>query len=86
MSGPRILNMVRKGRAFRYGAMNAREGWYCGARMKENGTRGMGIAMSGVGGVNVQPRDWRRSAAPEEDVDARLPCYDRIPFEYLVHR
>lgn len=26
------------------------------------------------GGVNTQPRDWRRSAEPEEEVDARLPC------------
>jgi hypothetical protein len=36
--------------------------------------------------VNVQPRDCRRSAAPEEDVDARLPCYDRIPSEYFVDK
>jgi hypothetical protein len=28
-----------------------------------------------VGGVNIQPKDWRRSAEPEVEVDARLPCY-----------
>ena len=41
--------------------------------------------MSGVGGVNVQPRDWRRSAAPEEDVEARLPCYDRCLSQHFSY-
>ena len=31
----------------------------------------------------MQPRDWRRSAAPEEDVEARLPCYGWCPSEHF---
>ena len=27
-----------------------------------------------LGGENWTPSDWRRSAEPEDDVDAREPC------------
>lgn len=40
-----------------------------------NGIEAMGIlVVSGDGEVNIHPSDCRRSAEPEEDVDARLPC------------
>lgn len=39
-----------------------------------NGIRAMCIVISAFGAVNRQPRDCRRSAAPDEDVEARLPC------------
>lgn len=42
--------------------------------MNVNGTRGIGMGVPGVGAVNRQPRDCKRSAEPEEDVDALLPC------------
>lgn len=43
------------------------------------GMRGMGENREEeLGGVKIQPRDWRRSAEPEEDVEARLPCYVRL--------
>jgi len=69
-----MLNMVRNGRDLRCGAMRARAGWYCGARMNVKGMRAMGIAVCGSGAVKRQPSDWRRSADPEDEVCARLPC------------
>ena len=39
------------------------------------GTRSMDMGVPGVGAVKRQERDWRRSAEPEEDVEALLPCY-----------
>lgn len=40
-----------------------------------NGIEAMGmVVVSGEGDVNMHPRDCRRSAEPDEDVDARLPC------------
>ena len=53
------------------------EGWYCGARMNVNGMRLMIVVDSGFefGELKEQPRAWRTSAAPEEDVEALLPCF-----------
>lgn len=50
--------------------------------MNVKGIRGNGIAAgesdkrfkAEAGGVNVQFSDSSRSAEPDEDVDARLPC------------
>ena len=39
-----------------------------------NGMRGISVGDPGVGTVKRQSSDSRRSAEPEEDVDARLPC------------
>jgi hypothetical protein len=39
------------------------------------GTRAMGMGVPGVGAVKRQERDWRRSAEPEEEVEALLPCW-----------
>jgi len=36
--------------------------------------RPMRMGVPAVGAGNAQPSAWRRSADPEEDVDARLPC------------
>lgn len=38
------------------------------------GMRGMYKGVPAVGGVKRQSRDSNRSAEPEEEVDARLPC------------
>ena len=38
--------------------------------MNVKGTRGIGIGVPGVGAVNKQPRAWRRSAEPDEEVTA----------------
>ena len=35
-----------------------------------------GMGVSGVGAVNTHPSDCSRSAEPEDDVEARLPCYN----------
>jgi len=42
--------------------------------MKVNGTRAMGSGVPGLGAVKRQSRDSKRSAEPEEDVEALLPC------------
>ena len=47
------------------------------------GTRSMGMGVPGVGAVKRQERDWRRSAEPEEDVEALLPCYG-VPIFFFV--
>lgn len=71
--------MVRKGRDLRSGERRASDGWKVGARRNWKGVRGMGIecgdeeGREGVG--KTQPRAWRRSAEPEDEVDALLPCY-----------
>lgn len=57
--------------------------------MNVNGILGIGTSVAvDTGGVNMQPRDCRRSAEPEEDVDARLPCYRFAikTFEHSVMR
>ena len=38
------------------------------------GMRGMYKGVSAVGAVKRQSRDSSRSAEPEEEVEARLPC------------
>ena len=38
------------------------------------GMDGNGVGVSGVGAVKRHPSDCSRSADPEEDVEARLPC------------
>lgn len=38
----------------------------------------MGMGVSAAGGTKRQPRDCKRSAEPDEEVDARLPCYIAI--------
>lgn len=43
--------------------------------MNVKGMRAMGIATPAVGEAKLHPSDWRRSADPEVDVEARLPCY-----------
>jgi hypothetical protein len=42
--------------------------------MKVNGTLDMGKGVSNEGAVNKQSRDCKRSADPDEDVEALLPC------------
>jgi hypothetical protein len=42
--------------------------------MKVNGTLAIGRGMSAEGAINKQSRDCRRSADPDEDVEALLPC------------
>ena len=42
--------------------------------MKVNGIRSIGMATSGEGAVKRQPKDCRRSAEPDDDVEALLPC------------
>ena len=65
--------MVRKGRDLRSEERRARDGWKDRASRNWKGVRGMGIGC-GEGGGKMQPRAWRRSADPEDDVDALLPC------------
>jgi hypothetical protein len=36
---------------------------------------GIGVGATARGGTKTHPRDWRRSAEPEDEVDARFPCY-----------
>lgn len=72
-SGPSRLNSVRKGSALRCGATCANAGWKCGAKRKVNGVRGM-CAAPAVGAGKAQPSAWRRSADPEDEVEARPPC------------
>lgn len=43
--------------------------------MKVKGIRLIGRAVPGDGGVKRQSSDSRRSAEPEDDDEARLPCY-----------
>jgi hypothetical protein len=38
---------------------------------------GIGVGATARGGTKAHPRDWRRSAEPEDEVDARFPCYTR---------
>ena len=38
------------------------------------GILGIGIGVPGVGAMKRHSRDSKRSAAPDEDVEARLPC------------
>lgn len=69
------LKSVRKGRDLRCGAMRAREGWKCGAKMKVKGMRAMKRGVPAVGAGKTQPSDWRMSAEPDKEVDARPPCW-----------
>lgn len=46
--------------------------------------REMGMGVSTVGGTKRQLRDWRRSAEPEEEVEARLPCCGRMWSEFVI--
>ena len=70
------MNRVRNGRDLRCGAKSASAGWKWGASRNVKGMSRMGMDLVlGGGEVNVQPRDWRRSADPEEEVDAREPCW-----------
>ena len=70
--------MVRKGRDLRSGERRARDGWKVGARRNWKGDRGIGIGVKRREGGGVegktQPRACRRSADPEDEVDALLPC------------
>ena len=69
------MKSVRKGRDLRWGARSASVGWKCGASRNVKGMDLMGMdVVLGGGEVNVHPRDCRRSADPEEEVDAREPC------------
>lgn len=42
--------------------------------MKVNSTLDMGRGVPGEGAVNKHSRDCRRSADPDEEVEALLPC------------
>lgn len=39
---------------------------------------------AGLGGVNTHPSDSRRSAEPDEEVEALLPCYEIISNGHCV--
>ena len=69
-----MLKSVRKGSSLRWAVTSQIEGWKSGARRKTNGMRGIGAGVSAVGAIKVQSSASRRSAEPEAEVDARLPC------------
>lgn len=46
--------------------------------MNVNGTRGIGMGIPGDGATKRQSNACRRSAEPDEDVDARLPCWKQF--------
>ena len=47
------------------------------ARMNVKGMDGRSVGVPVVGGVKMHPRDCKRSAEPDEDVEARLPCCNK---------
>ena len=82
--------MVRKGRDLRRGERRARDGWNVGASRNWKGVRGIGIGCGEEGregGGKTQPRVWRRSAEPEDEVDALLPCCvkEKIKKKFKTH-
>ena len=42
--------------------------------MKVKGTLGMSVVLHAIGGEKEQPSDSKRSADPEDEVEARFPC------------
>lgn len=54
--------------------------------MNVKGIFGMGTAEIPSGWVNIHPRDCKRSAEPDEDVDARLPCCHSSNDRYQTDR
>ena len=60
----------------RRGERRAGVGWNMGASRNWKGVRGMWIGSGDAEGreEKTQPRAWRRSADPEDDVEALLPC------------
>ena len=70
-----------KGRNLRRGDRIASVGWNVGASKNCKSVRGIGIGVKrkeGEGGGKTQPRACSRSADPEDEVDALLPCFVRI--------